>query len=166
LDIKGTATGYTQVQTHNGIIGNVTQDADLGKYSADVIKVVDHNLGSNIFYGFADTTGAVQALLVQKDANTYAWYIPQTPVTPITPGVTPIKPEVPGFTAMPVANMNLGYTTLGTLHQRVSEQQSMSLNNPTTEEGQVWGRMLSSYTDNKGENRFNYRSKTWGFQIG
>lgn len=167
LNIAGTATGYTQVQTHHGIIGDVTQDDELGKYSADVITVGDHTMGSNSFYGFADTAGAGQALLVQKDANTYAWYIPKVSPVPDKPvGPTPIKPEVPGFTVMPDANMNLGYQLIGTLHQRVSEQQSTALDNKDPTEGQVWGRFLGSYTRNNGENRFNYRSNMWGAQLG
>ncbi|QIQ22011.1 autotransporter outer membrane beta-barrel domain-containing protein [Zophobihabitans entericus] len=165
LHITGTATGYTEVKTKSGIIGNVTQGAT-EKYSVAVVTVDNHQLDSNAFYGFADTTGAGQAILVQQDANNYAWYLPVGSST-----VDPIKPEIPAYSLMPRANMELGFNILGTLHQRIGEQQTMAWDDCSecqTEHnsGQIWGRLLGNYSKNKGDDRFGYRSKMWGLQFG
>lgn len=172
LNITGTATGYTQVQTKNGIIGNVTRGDD-EQYSADVINVANHQMGANLFYGFTDTTGAGQAILMQKDSNTYAWYLPQYSPTPEFPPTTldPIKPEAPGFTLMPRANMEIGYNIIGTLHERSSEQQTMAWDDcsqcqASHHDGQLWGKMLGKLEQVDAENRYGYRSKMWGTQFG
>lgn len=173
LNIAGTATGYTQVQTHNGIIGNITQDDEVGKYSTDIITVDDHTMGSNSFYGFANTTGAGQALLVQKDANNYAWYLPRketTPVEPETP-VNPINPSVPGAILMPRANLDAGYAIIGTLHERFAEEQTVAWDNCSNcqvnhNDGHAWGRFIGHYTKVDAKTQFNYKSKLWGVQFG
>ncbi|WP_416762819.1 autotransporter outer membrane beta-barrel domain-containing protein [Morganella morganii] len=174
LHIKGTATGYTQVQTQNSIIGNVTR-GDAEKYSVPVVTVDNHKEGANAFYGFADTTGAAQALLVQKDANNYTWYLAKndTPVDPVDPvgPVNPVKPEVSGFIRMPTANMEMGYNLIRTLHERVSEQQTMAWDDctqcqSTHRDDQVWGKMLGNLARADGDNRYGYRSKMWGGQFG
>lgn len=163
LNIAGTASGYTEVTTKNGIIGDVTRGT-VDKYSAAVVTVGNHVMGSNSFYGFADTTGAGQAILVQKDNNSYAWFLPTTKIIPI-------KPDVPSYVLTPKANMELGYNILGTLHQRVSEQQTMAWDDCSQcqvehNEGQVWGRFLGNYLKDSGADRFGYRSKMWGVQFG
>lgn len=197
LDIAGKASGYTQVQTKNGIIGNVTRDNDDDdKYSVTVVKVGDHQMGANSFYGFADTQGAGQAILVQKDSNNYAWYLPKIdtskpdpepeptpeptpdplptphPNPPVTPNVVnPTKPEVPGFTLMPHANMEMGYRLITTLHERIGEQQTMAWDDCsqcqlTHNDGQVWGKMLGNLERTDGKDRYGYRSKMWGARFG
>ncbi|SUB81956.1 Serine protease sat autotransporter precursor [Pragia fontium] len=199
LDIAGTASGYTQVQTKNGIIGNVTRDNDDDdKYSVTVVNVGNHQMGANAFYGFADTLGAGQALLVQKDDNSYAWYLPKIvapdpepepdpepkpdpdpkpdpepePTPPVTPNdVSPTKPEVPGFTLMPRANMEMGYRLIGTLYERIGEQQTFSWDNGSQGQlshnnGQVWGKMLGNLERVDGQDRYGYRSKMWGVRFG
>ncbi|WP_392560608.1 autotransporter outer membrane beta-barrel domain-containing protein [Orbus mooreae] len=164
LAIAGEASGYTEVAIKNGkIIGDI-QKGDSVQYSANVVTVANHTEGSNSFYGFADTTGAGQAILVQKDANSYAWSLP-------TNGVDPVKPEVPSYVLTPKANMELGYNILGTLHQRVSEQQTMAWDDCSQcqvehQAGQLWGRFLGNYLKASGSDRYGYRSKMWGVQFG
>lgn len=176
LDIKGKVTGFTQVATKDGkIIGNVTKDTE-AKYSAPVVSIGDAaNSTKNAFYGFADTKGAGQAILVQKDANNYTWYLAKkdTPVKPVDPvdPVDPIKPEVPGFVHMPTANMEMGYNLIRTLHERIGEQQTMAWDDcsqcqVTHHNGQVWGKMLGNLNQVNGDNRYGYHSKMWGSQFG
>ncbi|WP_392564947.1 autotransporter outer membrane beta-barrel domain-containing protein [Orbus wheelerorum] len=173
VHITGTATGYTQVKTLNGIIGNVTSDKVTykDKYSNDVIIVDNHALNSNNFYGYANTTGAGLLLLVQKDPNTYAWRL-VSPSNPDSGRIVPIDPKAPGTALMPLANLNAEYAIISTLHQRVSEQQTMAWDDCSTcqkehNEGQVWGRLLGNYGDvKKIENRLEYKSKLWGAQFG
>ncbi|WP_392552455.1 autotransporter outer membrane beta-barrel domain-containing protein [Orbus wheelerorum] len=173
VHITGTATGYTQVKTLNGIIGDVTSDKVTwkDKYSNDVIVVDNHAVNSNNFYGFANTTGAGLLLLVQKDANTYAWRL-ASPSNPDSGHIVPIDPKAPGTALMPLANLNAEYAIISTLHQRVSEQQTMAWDDCSTcqiehNEGQVWGRLIGNYGDVKQiEKRLEYKSKLWGAQFG
>lgn len=165
LYIKGTADGYTEVKTEAGIIGDVRNDGT-EKYSADVITVDNHGADKNAFYGFADTAGAGQAILKQRDDNHYAWYLNKDSLDPVIP-VDPIKPEVPAYLMTKKANMELGHTLISTLHQRMGESETMNWGKTAlSDDKQTWGRFLAQYSKNRGENRFGYRSKLWGIQFG
>ncbi|WP_392561285.1 autotransporter outer membrane beta-barrel domain-containing protein [Orbus sturtevantii] len=169
VHITGTATGYTEIKTVNGIIGDVTADKVTwkDKYSNDVVVVDNPAAGSNKFYGFANTTGAGMLILVKKDPNTYAWRLPGG-----SQPIIPIDPNVPGTNLMPLANLNAEYNIIGSLHQRVSEQQTMAWDDCSTcqinhNKGQIWGRLIGNYGEIKGiEKRLEYKSKLWGVQFG
>ncbi|WP_392563725.1 autotransporter outer membrane beta-barrel domain-containing protein [Orbus wheelerorum] len=170
--IKGTALGYTEVKTKNGIIGDIASDSvnSSDKYSPIVITVDNHTLGANSFYGFANTTGQEQAILVQTDNNNYAWKLFGSQSPPINP-VNPINPKVPEAILMPKANLNAGYSILATLHERLSERQTIAWDDCGAcqiehIDGLVWGRIIGNYNKTEGKTRFDYRSKLWGMQFG
>lgn len=156
LNIIGTATGNTQVFLKDNVIGNIDFNG-MDRYSSSVVTVSDHNLGSNSFYGFAETSGIGIATLVQKNANNYAWYLPGNPMDGV------LIPEVPAFVQLPNANLDLGYSLIQTLHQRVGEQ-SEAISNKNND--QLWIKVLGGKTDIDGKNRFNYSSSLWGLQFG
>lgn len=172
LHITGTASGYTEVKTTNGIIGDIVSDKinNTDKYSKAVVTVDNHSSGSNSFYGFANTSGSEQALLVQLDDNHYAWKLAGSKSDPVNP-VNPVNPKVPEAILMPKANLNAGYSILGTLHERVSERQIIEWDDCSScqienNDGQVWGRFLGNYNKTDGKDRYDYRSKLWGIQFG
>lgn len=166
LHITGTATGYTQVETASGIVGNIVK-GNTAKQSATVIQVDDHSQGANAFYGFANTIGAGQALLVQANANDYVWQIDGLPVNPV-------KPETSSEVATPRINSEMGFAFLDSLHQRVGEQQSLNYDSKDLKETQtgkyddhqIWARVIGRRLEENGENRFGYTSNIWGIQIG
>jgi len=171
LHIAGTVTGYTEVKTVNGIIGDIKADQTTGetKYSNDVVIVDDHTANSNKFYGFANTTGIGKAILIQKDANTYVWSLPSQ-IKENRP-IFPIDPKLPGTGLMPNANMRAEYAILASLHQRVGEQQTMAWDDCSTcqidnSDGQIWGRFLGNRADIDRKDRVGYKSKLWGAQFG
>lgn len=181
VHITGTATGYTQVKTASNILGDVTRSS-IDKQSENVITVDNHTLGANAFYGFANTAGAGQALLVQKDANNYVWQINGFTVDPV-------RPDTGGEVMIPRINSEMGFAVIDTLHQRVGEQQSLNLDSVTAEklvnynktvgnntykndiqkdddDNQVWARLIGRQTKEDGNNRFSYTNNMWGVQIG
>lgn len=181
LNINGTADGFTRVDIKNGIIGNVAQGS-ADKFSVPVVTVSDHTAGSNAFYGFADTAGAGQALLVQKDDNNYVWRLPKKdpgkpdpgkpdpgtpdPEKPDPEQPDPVKPEVPAFNLMPRANMELGYNLVRSLHERSGEQQTARWGASAQGDNQVWGKLIGNLESTDGKNRYGYQSKLWGAQFG
>lgn len=177
LNINGTATGFTRVETKNGIIGDVAQGKQ-DKYSAPVVTVSDHTAGANAFYGFADTSGAGQALLVQSGDNNYVWKLAKKndpapgpdpkpdPKPDPEPDLDPKKPEVPAFNLMPRANMELGYNLIRSLHERVGEQQTARWGASAQADNQMWGKLIGNLESVNAEDRYGYQSKLWGAQFG
>lgn len=161
LNINGTADGFTRVELKNGIIGNVAQGG-ADKFSVPVVTVSDHIAGTNAFYGFADTAGAGQALLVQQDDNNYVWRLPKKNAEK----PDPVKPEVPAFNLMPRANMELGYNLVRSLHERSGEQQTARWGASAQGDNQVWGKLIGNLESTDGKNRYGYQSKLWGAQFG
>lgn len=164
LHITGSADGYTEVKTTDGIVGDIQSDKTNGtdKYSNSVVIVDSHAMGANSFYGFANTSGQEQAILVQKDDNNYAWKLSGSKTAPINP----INPKVPEAVLMPKANLSAGYRLLGTFHERLSEQQAAENIGLAHEKGPVWGRLIGNYNSAEGQTQYDYKSKLLGFQFG
>lgn len=186
LIIKGTATGTTTVSTPNGIIGNITK-ANAQQFSSDVVTVEAPQAnaagqqdgqpdGNAVFTGSANTTNAGQAQLVLKSTaggkNVYAWTLYADPNAP-SPGASGtyiLAPAVAGYVLMPQVNQEIGYHTLGTLHERRGENQTLAWDDcgrcGEQAKGQTWTRILGSRLDSDGKERLNFETKMGGFQIG
>lgn len=150
------------------------------------------------FTGTARTTGAGEAQLV-RNGNNFRWTLDvltdpplppveptkppvppiEPPVVPPTPPVEPTKPpvgptiwapEVAGYVQMPHANMELNYSMVGTLHERVSENQTLARNSCDTcggeAEAQTWTRIFAKHLDVDGKNRLSREGDMYIFQIG
>ncbi|WP_338082297.1 autotransporter outer membrane beta-barrel domain-containing protein [Eikenella glucosivorans] len=183
LIIKGTATGNTTVSTPNGIIGNIARSR-AQQFSSDVVTVEqpqanaagqqDGQPDSNaIFTGTANTTNAGQAQLVLKSTaggkNVYAWTLFADPNAP-NPSAYIYAPAVAGYVLMPQVNQEIGYHTIGTLHERRGENQTLAWDDcgrcGEQAKGQTWTRILGSRLDSDGKERLNFETKMGGFQIG
>ncbi|WP_370579873.1 autotransporter outer membrane beta-barrel domain-containing protein [Snodgrassella alvi] len=196
VDIHGDVDGAaTTVRTLNekGIYGDVTLK-EIPIHSAVVVHVAGKSSG-NDFTGSAPTTNAGEAQLKKIDTTSgtdYAWTLtaqPKTPdpVVPVPPGPTvsdkpvlpapPIK-EIPiyaepvsGYVQMPTADMELGFTTVGTLHERRGENQTYNItgsNNTALgdDQQQTWGRVLVKHLDKDGKKRLDTAGNQSVLQIG
>ena len=196
VDIHGDVDGApTTVRTLNekGIYGDVTLK-EIPIHSAVVVHVAGKSSG-NDFTGSAPTTNAGEAQLKKIDTTSgtdYAWTLtaqPKTPdpVVPVPPGPTvsdkPVPPappikEVPiyaepvsGYMQMPTADMELGFTTVGTLHERRGENQTYNItgsNNTALgdDQQQTWGRVLVKHLDKDGKKRLDTAGNQSVLQIG
>ena len=182
LIIKGTASGTTVVSTPNGIIGNISK-TNAQQFSSDVVTVETLSAnapnqqegqpdGNAIFTGTANTTNAGQAQLVLKSTaggkNVYAWTLFADPNA--GPSTYIYAPAVAGYVLMPQVNQEIGHHTIGTLHERRGENQTLAWDDCARcgeqAKGQTWTRLLGSRLDSDGKERFNFETKMGGFQIG
>lgn len=167
VNINGSASGYVEVaMKNNALVGSITKGTN-NKYSTSVVHITNPN-GQDHLYGFADTQYAGQALLTKKDDNNYVWMIPGTNIPKDT---TALIPELPGFVETVSINRNIGYSILGTLHQRVGEQQFLSADytgdyKDIYNNGDFWVRQLGESNNIFGKSRFAYSTRLWGFQLG
>lgn len=92
------------------------------------------------------------------------------PVVPVVPSNPTYDPRVPGYVLMPRVNMDQGYATLRTLHERRGENQTLAWDNCGTcgekANGQTWGRILGNYLEVDGKHRLGFETKSYGFQFG
>ncbi|MBT0347534.1 autotransporter outer membrane beta-barrel domain-containing protein [Morganella morganii] len=173
LKITGTATGMTTVVpvsangTLNLIDGNIQQIQTVIN-TTPVIYV--EKAGNQSFQGNARTTGISQVQLAMRNnqdtnADEYYWTAKAK-----DKDVDIYNPETSGYVQMPVANMELGYTTLATLHERRGENQTLAWDECGTcvndNNGQSWGRIVGSHLDLEGKNRFNMSGEQYLVQIG
>jgi outer membrane autotransporter protein len=189
LHIIGTADGQTSVNpiaadgTVNVIDGSVQQIASI--INTVPVVVVDGANAAGTFVGTAQTTGATEVQLTSRDAanggREYYWTMSAkiAPVDPVDP-VEPVKPQppvipiytptVPAYVQMPVVDMELGYTTLGTLHERRGENQTLAWDECGTcgsdAKGQTWGRIFGKHLEQNGKTRLNMDTDMYGFQFG
>lgn len=163
LNIKGTAKGVTTVTTHGDIIGDITAK-EAGIFSADVIKVTDSE-HTGLFVGKTNTTNAGQAQLVRKDSNTYAWTLKAKDHQDQFSDI--YSPDITAYAVMPKVNMELGYTMLGTLHERRGDNIIVINNMYGDKNGnQTWGRIFGSHLNQNGKKRLNFKSNITGLQLG
>lgn len=194
VDIHGDVDGAaTTVRTLNGIYGDVTLK-EIPIHSAVVVHVAGKSSG-NDFTGSAPTANAGEAQLKKIDTTSgtdYAWTLTaQNKIPePTNPGVSgstdpdkPILPappitEVPiyaepvsGYVQMPTADMELGFTTIGTLHERRGENQTYNItgsNNTALgdDQQQTWGRVLVKHLNKDGKKRLDTAGNQSVLQIG
>ncbi|HEG1789285.1 TPA: autotransporter outer membrane beta-barrel domain-containing protein [Escherichia coli] len=96
----------------------------------------------------------------------------ETPVIPATPsdkgssGPQIYNSAVAGYVSMPRVNMEQGYSTVGTLHERRGENMALAWNAVTPADGQTWGRLLGEHLKQDGKTRLDIHTDTYGFQFG
>ena len=162
LIISGNAEGNTFVSTPTGIIGDVMQTTQQ-IYSDDVISIYGNN--NSIFVGSAQTTNAGEAQLVKKDNNIYAWTIfaKKDDDNSPDPEIPIYSTAVPAYVLMNHINFEQNYTTIGRLHKRRVLVTPFAI---SADQDQTWGRTYGESLEQNGKNRFNFKSKMYGFQIG
>ena len=168
LEITGNAEGVTKVVSLkangaenlvDGSIGSIA--SDLGKNSTAVIRVQGTSNLRN-FTGMTRTTGAGELQLASKrvgGATEYFWTVTSTNGNAI------YIPSVPGYTLAPKLNLEVGYETVGTLHQRRGENQALSWEKSQAN-NQTWGRIIGKHLALDGKERLNLTANLSGFQFG
>lgn len=166
LIINGTATGTTHVTAINGLGDVIATDNISGQLPT--VLVLDPS-GGGTFVGSGATSNAGEGQLILTSVagapQTYEWTLNTLDTN------TPIyKPEVSGYTQMPYANLMLGYEMLGTLHDRVGEQQTWAWDKcgtcQETQNNQVWGRIRGNNTELTGEKRLDMEADQFVAQVG
>ncbi|EKQ5647758.1 autotransporter outer membrane beta-barrel domain-containing protein [Escherichia coli] len=95
-----------------------------------------------------------------------------TSVSPVTPsdkgtsGPQIYNSAVAGYVSMPRVNMEQGYSTVATLHERRGENMALAWNAATPADGQTWGRLLGEHLKQDGKTRLDVHTDTYGFQFG
>ena len=171
LRIKGTAEGTTRVVpvNVNGVLNTIDGDVvQIDKIINTVPVIYVEKSGADAFTGSARTTGIQQVQLLKRtngNSDEYYWS-----ATALENDIDIYNPETPNYTQMPVANMELGYTTLATLHERRGENQTLAWDDCGTcvkdNKGQSWGRIVGSHLDLEGKNRFNLNGEQYVLQLG
>lgn len=168
LEITGNAEGTTKVVslkadgTENmidGTIGSIA--ADLAKNSTAVVRVQGESNLKN-FTGIAKTTGAGELQLTSKkvgNTTEYFWTVVSTNKDAI------YTASVPAYTLIPNLNLEVGYETVGTLHQRRGENQALSWEKSQAN-NQIWGRIIGKHIALDGKKRLNLSADLAGFQFG
>ena len=168
LEITGNAEGTTKVVslkadgTENmidGTIGSIA--ADLAKNSTAVVRVQGESNLKN-FTGIAKTTGAGELQLASKkvgNTTEYFWTVVSTNNDAI------YTASVPAYTLIPNLNLEVGYETVGTLHQRRGENQALSWEKSQAN-NQIWGRIIGKHIALDGKKRLNLSANLAGFQFG
>ena len=168
LEITGNAEGTTKVVslkadgTENmidGTIGSIA--ADLAKNSTAVVRVQGESNLKN-FTGIAKTTGAGELQLASKkvgNTTEYFWTVVSTNKDAI------YTASVPAYTLIPNLNLEVGYETVGTLHQRRGENQALSWKKSQAN-SQIWGRIIGKHIALDGKKRLNLSANLAGFQFG
>ena len=183
LHITGTADGTTTVNpiasngTNYVIDGSVQQLTKI--INTLPVVIVDTPNVAGTFVGTAQTTGATEVQLTSRVAanggREYYWTMAALTVVPTNPTaptiVIPIyNPSVSGYVQMPRVDMELGYATLRTLHERRGENQTLSWDEcgdcGLQADGQIWARIFGSHVEQDGKVRFGMDTDTYGVQIG
>jgi outer membrane autotransporter protein len=162
------------------IIGDAQSSEVKNTTTTQVINVKSNEPGHR-FEGTADiSNGAKAAQLVgiktESGETAYVWLLttqdPAEPIQPTPPKEVPIYAEpVSGYVQMPTVNMELGFTTIGTLHERRSENQTYNItgtNNTAlaNNQQQTWGRVLVKHLDKNGKQRLDTVGNQSVLQIG
>ncbi|PIT44372.1 hypothetical protein BHC46_10655 [Snodgrassella alvi] len=112
---------------------------------------------------------------IQPDPADPAKPAPTEPVKPISPKPqkeVPIYAEpVSGYVQMPTVDMELGFTTIGTLHERRGENQTYNIHGANNtalgdSQQQTWGRVLAKHLDKDGKKRLDTAGNQSVLQIG
>lgn len=165
LVVNGDTSGTTRVQVTNaGGTGGVTVNG------IQVVQVTGSSSDGNFALASPVQAGAYEYGLhrggrTDGDANSFylsSVYVPTpNPVEP-TPSPAPapevLRPAVPGYVLGQVAINEMGQGLLGTLHQRVGEQQTFKWDycgcNDKAPADQVWARLHAQRLDIDGKRQF------------
>ena len=188
--ITGNASGSTRVSPSSfedeedyNVIDGTIQQLSTRLNSVPVIKVAGNSTPTT-FIGTARTAGAAEAQLTSRQVNgiwEYYWTISPLESSGATAGIIggttggssgssrPIyimAQPVSAYVLMPKVNMEMGYSTVGTLHERRGENRIFDLENMSADKGQIWTRIYGSGLNENGTDRFQYEGNLYGLQIG
>lgn len=188
--ITGNASGSTRVSPSSfedeadyNVIDGTIQQLSTRLNSVPVIKVAGNSTPTT-FIGTAKTAGAAEAQLTSRQVNgiwEYYWTISPLGSSGATAGIIggttggssgssrPIyimAQPVSAYVLMPKVNMEMGYSTVGTLHERRGENRILDLENMSADKGQIWTRIYGSGLNENGTDRFQYEGNLYGVQIG
>ena len=170
VSITGNADGNTTIVpvSANGttavIDGNVQQVAEV--INTVPVVTVAGTSASDTFTGTAQTTGATEVQLASRVTDTGAteYYWTMEAAKNI------VTPSVPGYVQMPHANLETGYESIGTLHERQSENQTLAWDDcgqcGKNVSQQAWSRVFGKHLEQDGKTRFNTDSDIYGWQLG
>ena len=188
--ITGNASGSTRVSPSSfedeadyNVIDGTIQQLSTRLNSVPVVKVAGNSTPTT-FIGTARTAGAAEAQLTSRQVNgiwEYYWTISPLESSGATAGIIggttggssgssrPIyimAQPVSAYVLMPKVNMEMGYSTVGTLHERRGENRILDLENMSADKGQIWTRIYGSGLNENGTDRFQYEGNLYGVQIG
>lgn len=178
----GNATGVTGI-IPVGIDGkeNII-DGDIKKVAQAVNTVpvvIADNATAGAFVGRAQTTGAGEVQLTSRlngGKREFFWTLNAVDGSnPYDDGTSKnynssssgknkpiLNSAVSGYINMSKVDKNLGFYTLGTLHERRGENNFNSLEGKS----QAWARVLGKHTKDEGKERFNFETNVYGVQAG
>ena len=188
--ITGNASGSTRVSPSSfedeadyNVIDGTIQQLSTRLNSVPVVKVAGNSTPTT-FIGTARTAGVAEAQLTSRQVNgiwEYYWTISPLESSGATAGIIggttggssgsgrPIyimAQPVSAYVLMPKVNMEMGYSTVGTLHERRGENRILDLENMSDDKGQIWTRIYGSGLNENGTDRFQYEGNLYGVQIG
>lgn len=188
--ITGNASGSTRVSPSSfedeadyNVIDGTIQQLSTRLNSVPVVKVAGNSTPTT-FTGTAKTAGAAEAQLTSRQVNgiwEYYWTISPLGSSGATTGIIggttggssgssrPIyimAQPVSAYVLMPKVNMEMGYSTVGTLHERRGENRILDLENMSADKGQIWTRIYGIGLNENGTDRFQYEGNLYGVQIG
>ena len=176
----GFATGVTEIipialdGRVNIIEGNIQKVAQAVN---TVPVVVADKAAAGTFVGTAQTTGAGEVQLTSKlnsnGQRVFFWTLNALDGTnPYDDGTsknyrlgkarTILNSSVAGYINTAKVNMDSGFTSLSTLHERRGEN-ALDINN---KKGQAWARIIGKHSKDEGKERFNYETDIYGVQAG
>ena len=176
----GFATGVTEIipialdGRVNIIEGNIQKVAQAVN---TVPVVVADKAAAGTFVGTAQTTGAGEVQLTSKlnsnGQRVFFWTLNAIDGTnPYDDGTsknyrlgkarTILNSSVAGYINTAKVNMDSGFTSLSTLHERRGEN-ALDVNN---KKGQAWARIIGQHSKDEGKERFNYETDIYGVQAG
>ena len=176
----GFATGVTEIipialdGRVNIIEGNIQKVAQAVN---TVPVVVADKAAAGTFVGTAQTTGAGEVQLTSKlnsnGQRVFFWTLNAVDGTnPYDDGTSKnyssrtaraiLNSSVAGYINTAKVNMDSGFTSLSTLHERRGEN-ALDVNN---KKGQAWARIIGKHSKDEGKERFNYETDIYGVQAG
>ncbi len=189
LNLNGSATtGTAQVLvTNTGGAGQQTVGDGI-----ELVQVANGSSANAFTLGKPVEAGAYQYLLyrggVGANAGSENWYLrsdleapptepeepgqpgepgePGVPEPPPAPGPVAWRPGVVGYVLNPLLNLDYGFKSLGTLHQRVGDVPGAIQPQGGTAVNGVWGRANVSSFDANTSSRFSTDSTTYYAQFG
>lgn len=176
----GNATGVTEIVPIaldgrvNVIEGNIKKVAQAVN---TVPVVVADKAAAGTFVGTAQTTGAGEVQLTSRlnsrGQRVFFWTLNAIDGTnPYDDGTSKnyslgktraiLNSSVAGYINTAKVNMDSGFTSLSTLHERRGEN-ALDVNN---KKGQAWARIIGQHSKDEGKERFNYETDIYGVQAG
>ena len=159
LVVDGNTLGTTTVTVR-------PEGTSAGAQTTEGIKVIDIAGISGATFTLASPVqaGAYEYSLFKNGVSTPTdgdWYLRSTLIPTPTEPTTPIyRPGTSNYVSAQTANAEQGFLALGTLHERMNEQQVVSTDK------QTWARIYGNTESNNGDSRFNYNQHVRAAQVG